>query len=220
MSKSILLCLLILAAAITAAAQASKTDEADEKCTGRVYQPNEVSKRPKYGEREIPGLTREAVAHRISGRVLLTAVLCRTGKVTDIKVVEGLPYGVTEKAIDAARSIHFQPAEIDGLQVSETVEFDYYFGYIGERRPPAKEPIEGRVIETVELTVTKDKSLEEMWKLLKTRSGEPYKADLVAADLRALLAMDFLDPKKTSVRVEEGVRGGVNVIFELYGKTR
>ena len=36
--------------------------------------------------------------HNINGRVALTAVLCRSGHVTDIQVVKGLSYGLTEAA--------------------------------------------------------------------------------------------------------------------------
>jgi hypothetical protein len=50
---------------------------------------------------------------------------------------------------------------------------------------------------------------------LKTRPGEPYRQEQVMADLQSLLALGFLDPKETRVRVEEGIRGGINVVFEL-----
>jgi hypothetical protein len=33
------------------------------------------------------------------------------------------------------------------------------------------------------------------------------------------VALGAFDPQKTNVRVEEGIRGGVNVVFELYEKS-
>ena len=217
MRSSLLIILLLLTAGTTVAAQGSKADVKDDKCAGRIYQHNEVTQRPKFGNRDVPTLTSEAKAHGVSGRVLLNAVLCRTGKVTDITVVEGLPYGVTEKAIEAARNTQFQPAEINGRTVSAATQFDYHFSYIGERRPLAKEPIAGRLIEGVEINSAGNKPLDDILKMLKTRVSEPFNGDVVKADLRALLGLG-LDPVKTTVRVEEGVRGGVNVVFELYEK--
>jgi hypothetical protein len=35
------------------------------------------------------------------------------------------------------------------------------------------------------------------------------------SDFQSLLALGFLDRLNTRVRVEEGTRGGVNVVFEL-----
>ena len=218
MRKSSLMILIILVTGISAMAQESKDAANDEKCADRIYKNSEVTQRPKFGQREAPNLTPEAIAHGISGRVLLNAVLCSTGKVTDIKVIEGLPYGVTERAIEAARHAQFQPAELNGRKVSESIQFDYGFRYIGERRPLAKEPIAGRLIENLEVYVGKA-PLEQVWNILQTRSGEPYSAGVVAADLRALLALGLFDPAKTSVRVEEGVRGGVKVVFDLIDKT-
>ncbi len=216
MRGAILISFVILAAAGTSAtAQGSQVGINDEKCAGRIYQPKEVAQRPKFGHRDSPGLTPEALAHGVRGRILLTAVLCRTGKVTDIQVVEGLPFGMNLEAIKAARGIQFEPAEKNGRKVSERIELDYNFSYLGEQRPPAKEPIAGRLIESVELTGLRSKSPQEIMAILKTRAGEAFKDEQVRADLRALLALGFFEPLNTKVRVEEGLRGGVNVVFEL-----
>ena len=50
---------------------------------------------------------------------------------------------------------------------------------------------------------------------LKTRPGESYGQEQITADLQSILMLGFFDRKETRVRVEEGSRGGVNVIFEL-----
>jgi hypothetical protein len=41
--------------------------------------------------------------------------------------VSGLPYGLTEKAIAAARQIRFQPAMKDGRAVSQFIQIEYNF---------------------------------------------------------------------------------------------
>lgn len=57
----------------------------DEKCGGRIYEPKEVSLRPKITSKPSPGYSAEALAHNVRGRVVLSAVLCRSGKVTDVQ---------------------------------------------------------------------------------------------------------------------------------------
>ncbi len=207
--------LLTLAVAAPTLGQSPGGAAEDEKCGGRIYEPREVSRRPKINSKPSPDFTAEARAHDVRGRVLLSAVLCRTGKVTDIQVINGLPFGMTEKAIEAARQIEFQPAEKNGQRVSEIIKFEYDFSYVGDRRPPAQEPIAGRMIEIVEITGLRSRESQEIIAHLKTRTGEPYRQEQVMADLQFLLALGFLDPRETRVRMEEGMRGGVNVIFEL-----
>jgi TonB family protein len=207
--------LLTLAVAAPTLGQSPGGAAEDEKCGGRIYEPKEVSQRPKFGPRISPDVTPEALAHAVRGRVVLSAVLCRTGKVTDVQVIQGLPFGMTEKVIEAARQIEFQPAEKNGQQVSEIIKLEYDFSYIGDRRPPAEGPIAGRNIERVEITGLRSRPSEEIMSLLKTQRGESYSQEQITADLQSILALGLFDRKETSVRVEEGSRGGVNVIFEL-----
>ncbi len=207
--------LLTLAVAAPTLGQSPGGAAADEKCDGRIYEPREVSRRPKINSKPSPDFTAEARANDVRGRVVLSAVLCRTGKVTDIQVINGLPFGMTEKAIEAARHIEFQPAEKNGQRVSEIIKLEYDFSYVGDRRPPAQEPIAGRNIERVEITGLCSRPSEEIMSHLKTRPGESYSQEQITADLQSLLALGFFDRKETRVRVEEGSRGGVNVIFEL-----
>jgi TonB family protein len=198
-----------------AIAQSSTHGGAGEKCRGRIYGPKQVSQRPKISSKPSPDFTAAARVHDVRGRVLLSAVLCRTGRVTDIQVVNGLPFGMTEKAIEAARQIEFQPAEKNGQRVSEVFKLEYDFSYVGDRRPPAQEPTAGRNVERVEITGLRSRQSEEIMSHLKTRPGESYRQEQITADLQSILALGFFDRKETTVRVEEGSRGGVNVIFEL-----
>ena len=97
-----------------AIAQGSSIVVNDEKCVGRIYEPKEVSLRAKISSKPSPGFSAEATAHSVRGRVVLAVVLCRTGRVTNVQVIESLPFGMTEKAIEAARRIEFEPAERNG----------------------------------------------------------------------------------------------------------
>ena len=74
-----------------------------------------------------PGYTEEARRNDITGVVRLRAVLTPAGEVTNISVVKGLPDGLTQRAIAAARHILFFPAEKDGRTVSQYVVLEYNF---------------------------------------------------------------------------------------------
>ena len=74
-----------------------------------------------------PSYTVEARNHRITGTVILKAVFAKTGLVENIRVVSGLPYGLTERAIAAARQIKFTPAMKDGKPVSMWMQLEYNF---------------------------------------------------------------------------------------------
>jgi TonB family protein len=108
-------------------ARAQYVRNREETCGGPVYSGRELSRRATITSRPIPGMTKEALAHDTHGRVVLAAVLCRTGRVTDLRVVESLPYGMTEKALEAARQIRFTPAEMNWRTVSQKVRFEFHF---------------------------------------------------------------------------------------------
>lgn len=92
-----------------------------------VYAPIEVSQTAKIKKQPLPIYAQEARARAFQGTVVLEAVLASSGKVTDITVIEDLPYGLTEKAIEAARKIKFEPAIKGNRQVSTLVRFEYNF---------------------------------------------------------------------------------------------
>jgi TonB family protein len=71
--------------------------------------------------------TSDARLNGTSGTVRLSAVLDSTGKVTDIQVIDGLPDGLSESAVDAAHQIQFTPAMKDGRAVSQQVQLTYDF---------------------------------------------------------------------------------------------
>jgi protein TonB len=74
-----------------------------------------------------PQYTEEARRNQITGRVVLSVVFDRTGQVTNIRAMQTLCCGLTEKAIAAARQIRFVPAMRDGLVVSTYMQLEYNF---------------------------------------------------------------------------------------------
>jgi TonB family protein len=74
-----------------------------------------------------PRYTEEARKNAISGRVVLRVTFSANGQVTNISTVSGLPYGLTDQAIAAARQIQFIPQKQNGqpVSVSRSIEFSF-----------------------------------------------------------------------------------------------
>lgn len=94
---------------------------------GRSVEPMTASLRPTILYREKAKYTEEARQNKIQGTVVLQVVFHANGSITEVKVVRGLPDGLTEKAIEAARKIRFNPAVKNGTPVSVrgTLEFSF-----------------------------------------------------------------------------------------------
>src|ERR1051325_255385 len=93
----------------------------------RTFRPSEVTSKARILSKPEPQYTEEARRNQISGTVVLKAVFSSSGQVTNIRAVSSLPYGLTEKAIAAARQIRFTPAQKDGRAVSQYIQIEYNF---------------------------------------------------------------------------------------------
>lgn len=92
-----------------------------------VFRQAGVTRKPIITFKPEPGFTDEARNHKTYGVVRLRAVLAADGQVKHILVLKGLPYGLTEKAIAAARRIRFTPATVNGQPVSMFILLEYNF---------------------------------------------------------------------------------------------
>jgi TonB family protein len=93
----------------------------------RPFRSNEVTKKAAITFKPEPDFTEGARKFSVTGVVRIRAILTKTGKLTNIAVVKGLPHGLTEKAIAAARQIRFEPAQKDGRAVSQYVVLEYNY---------------------------------------------------------------------------------------------
>jgi protein TonB len=93
----------------------------------RVFTTKDVSSKARIISRPEPQYTEEARRNQVTGTVVLRAVFSAGGAVTNIKAIKGLPDGLTEKAISAARQIKFVPAQKDGRNVSQYIQIEYNF---------------------------------------------------------------------------------------------
>jgi TonB family protein len=66
----------------------------------------------------------------VEGTVVLNVVFTADRRITSVRVVRGLPDGLTEKAIEAAQKIRFNPAVKNGVPVSVrgNIEFTFALG--------------------------------------------------------------------------------------------
>lgn len=92
-----------------------------------VYSPRDVDRKAKVLSRPEPKYTEEARDNFVEGTVVLRAVFSEDGLVRNVRVVSGLPDGLTEKAVEAAQEIKFSPALIDGRAVSQYIQIEYDF---------------------------------------------------------------------------------------------
>ena len=92
-----------------------------------IYPPQQVTERARVLAKPEPQYTEEARRNSISGSVVLRVVFSRSGEVINIRAVQTLPFGLTERAIAAARMIRFRPATKDGRPVNVPMQLEYNF---------------------------------------------------------------------------------------------
>ncbi len=77
------------------------------------------------------------------------------------------------------------------------------------------ETVQQQIVETVDIQGNRRLRDDDLIYYIKTRPGDVYDAAALERDLRELLSLNFFDKTATRVLTTEGVRGGVNVIFEV-----
>ena len=208
--------IIMLLCVVPAKAQ-SVIQNREETCDGPVVSARELTRRSRITSRPIPAMTQEAMAHDVRGRVVLEAVLCRTGRVTDVRVVESLPYGMTEKSLESVRQTKFTPAEKDGHTVSQKMRFEFSFRFIGDLDDQiAVKDAEGRIVEAVEIVGNRRLTANEIMSLIQTRPGELCSLQQLQKDLAAILATGYFNSEDTRVQTENGARGGVVIVFHVH----
>jgi Ca-activated chloride channel family protein len=82
---------------------------------------------PQLAQSAPPSYPEAARRARIEGAVVTELDIDKAGAVTDVKVLRGLPLGLTEKAVEAVRQWRFQPATLNGRPVATTLVQTVHF---------------------------------------------------------------------------------------------
>lgn len=93
----------------------------------QVYPGGAVTTKVRLIAKPAPSYPYEARQREVTGTVVLRAVFASDGSVKHILVVQGLPGGLTEQAVAAARRIKFIPANLNDKPVSMFMQLEYYF---------------------------------------------------------------------------------------------
>jgi TonB family protein len=102
----------------------TKNSQSDEE---HIYKGKEVDKKPVVTSKPQPEYTAAAQLHRVGGTVVLRCIFASTGETRNFFVVSGLPDGLTDTSIAAAKQIKFKPAIKDDKPVSIWMELRYVF---------------------------------------------------------------------------------------------
>ncbi len=94
---------------------------------GGSVEPMTANLKPTILYKEKAKYTEEARQNKVQGTVVLNVIFTADGRITSIRVVRGLPDGLTEKAIEAAQKIRFQPAVKGGQPVSVRGNLEFTF---------------------------------------------------------------------------------------------
>lgn len=86
---------------------------------------------------------------------------------------------------------------------------------IADRNANAASAASQQIVETVDIQGNRRLRDDDLLYYIKTRAGDTYDPAALERDLRELLSLNFFDKSATRVLTTEGVRGGVNVIFEV-----
>jgi TonB family protein len=92
--------------------------------------------RPEIIHRAAPLVTAEALAHPgLSGTVIVEAIIDRTGRVQNPRVLKGLPFGLSESAVAAVKQWGFKPATLNGRPVKVYYVLTVNFRVENNRQP-------------------------------------------------------------------------------------
>ena len=111
--------------AITVSAQTQTPEE--KVCEPPFYTFKEVSEKVKIIRRPSLQTTEEFRKNLEKGDATLSAILCSTGKISKIQIIEGLPFGMNERLIEFISRIEFIPAQKEGKPVSYKQIFKFHF---------------------------------------------------------------------------------------------
>lgn len=93
----------------------------------KPFTAKELTQKARIRSKAEPVYSESARKFMVNGTVRLRLILMASGQVGGITPISRLPHGLTQKAIEAAKKIAFDPAIKDGRPVSQYVTIEYNF---------------------------------------------------------------------------------------------
>ena len=94
---------------------------------GDLYTGRQVTTKARLISKPEPVYTERARNEQVVGTIVLRCVFASDATVKYILVIQALPAGLTERAVEAAKKIKFIPATLDGKPVSMLMQLEYNF---------------------------------------------------------------------------------------------
>lgn len=204
--------LIICSISVSATAAQRRTVRDDSKCPKPIFSAQDVTRPAKITAR--PDFRIAGVDPNFAGRVAVEAVLCRTGRVTDIVVSESSSPMVKEFVGLAVSNLQFRPAEMNWHTVSQKIQFEFEINK-GEAKEISRPQSIVRLVESVDVMGNRRFTAKEILGWIRTRAGESYDENQVKRDFDAILSTRHFDKLSSRVFIEDGLRGGVGVYFEV-----
>jgi TonB family protein len=166
---------------------------------GGPYRPGSGIEPPSLLREVKPQYTEEARRRNVTGEVLLEIVVRFDGTVGDARVLQGLGYGLDQRAVDAVRQWRFAPAKRLGKPVDVMVEVAVEFRLRTDGRSSLG-PIAGFASHPIEILVDSLDAMCQRGEL--TRPGF-IKIDVEGAELQVLRGAEQLVREYRPVIVSE-----------------
>lgn len=107
--------------------RATKESSLQSMAGSPVFSGKEVTQKARVTYKPEPSYTDQARNAGVQGTVVLRAIIDAEGELKRLFVVQALGYGLTSRAVNAARLIKFIPAKKDGQPVSMFIQLEYNF---------------------------------------------------------------------------------------------
>ena len=108
----------------------------DAEPRGEPVLPMTYALKPKILYREKAGYTRAASDAEVNGVIKLAVIFDKGGNLRVTKIIQGLPFGLNEQAITAAKKVRFEPAIKNGEPVSVRGSMEFSFNIEPHGRGP------------------------------------------------------------------------------------
>jgi len=74
-----------------------------------------------------PPVSRSEIPSGVEGDVIAEVTIDEQGNVTDVKLTQGIGYGIDEKVMTVLRKWHFRPATRDGVSIASQQIVRYHY---------------------------------------------------------------------------------------------